>query len=84
MELRLTGASSVVPEQAQQITEAIHGKDHDTNRNEQKVRSSIPALHVSVWKKKRCNPDTQGWRLHVRFISQTDFDLLMPCRIAQG
>lgn len=44
MELRLTGASSVVPEQAQQRTEAVHGKDQDIARDEQKVWSSIPAI----------------------------------------
>ena len=45
MELRLTGASSVVPDQAQQRTEAVHGgTDQDTARDEQKVRSSIPAI----------------------------------------
>ena len=35
-------------------------------------------------KRKTCNPDTQGWRVHVSFFSETDFNFLMPCRIAQG
>ena len=35
-------------------------------------------------KRKICNPDTQGWRLHFIFFLQTDRNFLMPCRIAQG